>query len=257
MKYINKDNKSQFTLGIDYDGVVTRRGSSGLNEEKWLKRENNIFWRKLLNFVSMVYNAFCPINEEIVLLCQEVKELGGRNVIISSHTLTTNNYKESIAARNRVIRRLRRENIPFDKIVFVAGNKVEACKKENIDLMIEDNVDKVKALRYANIDTIAKITTKNDFLLEHDPDAIECITEALPIIHEIIAKKEVIHIANEKIRKPIEIDDLTLRKTKSLHETFPSLINDPIFLCDPNYALELGTANSMVKKLIPNNKDII
>lgn len=256
MKYINKDNECKLTLGIDYDGVITRRGSSGLNEEKWIKREHNIFWRKLLNFVSIVYNTFFPINEEIIEVCKEVRDIGGHIIIISSHTLTTSNYKESMAARNRVIRRLRRENIFFDKIVFVAGNKVDACKKENIDLMIEDNVDKVKALRTANIDTLAKITTKNDYLLEYDPDAITYLTEALPFIHDIIAKKEVIHTASEKINHPIESEGLTLTKTKLLHETFPPLINEPILLCDSNYTFELEVSKAAVKKLVPNNKDV-
>ncbi|MDD2207915.1 MAG: hypothetical protein PHG03_02430 [Bacilli bacterium] len=256
MKYINKDDESQFTLGIDYDGVITRRGSSGLNEEKWIKREHNIFWRKILNFVSIVYNAIFPINEEIIEVCKEVRDIEGHIVIISSHTLTTSNYKESVAARNRVRARLRRENIPFDKIVFVAGNKVDACKEENIDLMIEDNVDKVKALRCADIDTLAKITNKNNFLLEYDPDAINCLTEALPVIHEIIAKKQLIHIASERIEQSSKNNGLTLRKTKSLCENFPSLITEQIFQCEPNYAFELDTTEGMVIKLVPNNKDI-
>ncbi|MDD4187669.1 MAG: hypothetical protein PHX04_02765 [Bacilli bacterium] len=257
MKHLNNNDEHLFTLGMDYDGVITKRGSSGLNEEKWLKREKNILWRKLLNFVSIVYNRFTPINEDAVELCKEAKEEGGRILIISSHILTTSNYKESVAARNRVRRRLRKENIPFDDTVWVSGDKVDACIDNDIDLMIEDNVDKVKALRHNGISTLANKTSKNNISLEHDPDAIDRLIEALPFLHKIIAEKKLINEVVNKIMKPLEnnvsIKTFKPSKPKTLFDTFPVLINEPDFLYEHKYAFEMAGTNQMVKKLVLDN----
>ncbi|MDD2504916.1 MAG: hypothetical protein PHF21_01435 [Bacilli bacterium] len=189
---IDKD-KETFVVGFDYDGVITKRGSSGENEEKWLNREKNFIWRKFLNLVSSIYNKYFSLNKEIIELTKTLKSLGCSIVIISSHTLTTTNYKESKKTRARVKKRLIKNNILFDDIFFIAGNKVDICHEIGVNLMIEDNIDKVKALKDSGIKTIAKKTDKNYHLLTDDLHIVKNLLELINIIRKELDAHQIIN----------------------------------------------------------------
>lgn len=196
---INNNQNKPFVVGFDYDGVITNRGSSGHNEEKWIEREKKLFWRKILNLSSTIYNRFFPLNEEVIELTHQLKAMNCKIYVISSHTLTTNNYKESIKTRQRVIKRLMKKNILFDDVFFVAGDKVEICKILGVNLMNEDNIDKVIALRNAGIPTIAKRTTKNAHLLDNDPSTIDNLLDVLPVVIKEQNNRKLINKTNTVI----------------------------------------------------------
>ena len=253
---LDYENDSQFIVGFDYDGVITKRGSSGENEEKWLKREKNILWRKFLNMVSRIYNCFFPLNKEIIELTEQLKALKCKILVISSHTLTTTNYKESKQTRKRIENRLKRENIIYDDIYFVLGDKVEICQKLGVHLMVEDNVEKVKALRSANIPTIAKRTKKNIHLLENDPDAVNDLLEILSFVLKSMQNKKLLDNAT----KAINNSNKNLAKN---HKNKLEQNSNPIFasfsekLEEDNFfdneLLESVLGLPIQKKLVPQN----
>lgn len=229
---MNLDKNKEYVVGLDYDGVITKRGSSGENEEKWLKRENNFFWRKILNIVSTIYNKFFSLNEEVIELTRVLKILGIKIIIISSHTLTTTHYKESFQTRTRVKNRLLKYNILHDEIIFVEGDKVDICKELGVDLMIEDNLDKVSALRNAGIPSIAKKTDKNYQFLENEIDYVSNLLELIPIIIEEIYNETILKNITTKINK-FAIDhqynqDYLNEPTKQpIFATFTEQVDDP------------------------------
>lgn len=183
---LNRENiiAKEFVVGLDYDGVITKRGSSGLNEEKWKKREANVIWRKTLNFVSLIYNKCFSLNKEIIELTRILKEDDCKIIIITSHTLTTSNYKESIQTKNRVKKRLAKHNILYDDIIFIDGDKVDICKALGVNLMVEDNIMKVEALREAGINTLIKKTDKNEHQLDTKQDIVDNLLEVVNIVRK-------------------------------------------------------------------------
>lgn len=195
----NQDDDPQLVIVFDYDGVITKIGTSGLNEAKWLEREKSFFWRNLLNIISYFYNKFVPFDENIREVMQQLRENNCKIIIVSSHLLTTNNYPESEKTRNRIIERLNKENIVYDEIYFKSGNKVEICKELGAHLAIEDTTYKIKALRKNEIPTVARINKKNIRELINDPDAIYNSLEILPIVATLKENFELINRTNNII----------------------------------------------------------
>lgn len=180
----------EYVAAFDYDGVVTKRGSSKDNEEKWLKREENYIWRKLMSLISVIYNRIVSYNKEIIEVANNLRNKKCKIIIITSHILTTSDYKESSAARNRIISTLNRRNVPFDAVIFVKGDKVEVCLENNVILMVDDNVDKVKKQKNAGINAIPKITKQNKKTLKNNPLAIKTLTPIIQMVNEILQEKE-------------------------------------------------------------------
>ena len=260
---INNEEESQFLVGFDYDGVITKRGSSGENEEKWQEREKHFMWRKVLNLVSKVYNSFFPLNEGIIELTQLLRELGCKIVVISSHTLTTSNYKESEQTRTRVKNRLIKKDIAFDDIIFIKGDKVEVCQKLGVDLMSEDNVDKIKALRKGGIPTVSKKTDKNRHLLEHDPDAIEEVADMLPFVVEAMNNKELLSASRKALlnynnSSVKSYEKSAEHKPGALYETFSSSSEEELVpaevLFTSDSTIQIIPPISMKKLLLPQKK---
>ena len=73
----------------------------------------------------------------------KLKENGFEIYIITARFLTDKNTIEGEKMRNIVKNWLKQNNIHYDKIIFSPEDKLEICKKNNIDIMIEDKVENI------------------------------------------------------------------------------------------------------------------
>lgn len=156
-------------IGIDLDGVVIDSENTfrvyeeifaieELNQKKiydrqepkyqnrynWSKEEQNLFNKKYLlkgAEESSLKPGFLPIYSRI-------KELGYELVVITARGMFLEQMKDD------AIRLLEENNIFFDKYYWNVTNKLEICKKENIDIMIDDDYKIIEELSQNNIKTL-------------------------------------------------------------------------------------------------------
>jgi uncharacterized HAD superfamily protein len=72
-----------------------------------------------------------PISEDAKLVLEELKEQGHRIFIITKR-FSNKPYERSIKL-------LTKNKLPYDKLIINAGNKLQACKDNNIDLFIDNS----------------------------------------------------------------------------------------------------------------------
>lgn len=139
-------------IGIDLDGVVFdtetyfrayadlydfENNGGGLIDKSQGKVENRFSWnRELMN--GYLFNYVEPIEEEaplmplVKIVLKKLKDLGHRLIVISSRGIIDPNGMD--IARKR----FEKEGLEFDKILSGKETKLEFCKNENIDVMIDD-----------------------------------------------------------------------------------------------------------------------
>ncbi len=95
-----------------------------------------------------------------------LKEQNNQFIVITARGISIKEMKDD------AIRLLNENNIKFDKYYWNVEDKVEICKKENIDLMIDDDWRIIKKLAENNIktlyfrDTNLKRLKENDYITE-------------------------------------------------------------------------------------------
>lgn len=146
-KNVNKNNDKCYWVQDKY----------GWSEEEW-----SYFKEKYLIELTKE-SCIKPGAKEILdLLKQEGNEL----IIISARGI---NYLEMITL---VEEKIKEYNILFDKFYWRATDKLEICKNEKIDIMIDDNPDTCEKLSQNNIKTLyfrniyGKVLTENSYLRE-------------------------------------------------------------------------------------------
>lgn len=146
-KNVNKNNNKCYWVQDKY----------GWSEEEW-----SYFKEKYLIELTKE-SCIKPGAKEILdLLKQEGNEL----IIISARGI---NYLEMITL---VEEKIKEYNILFDKFYWRATDKLEICKNEKIDVMIDDNPDTCEKLSQNNIKTLyfrniyGKVLTENSYLRE-------------------------------------------------------------------------------------------
>mgnify|MGYP001106236423 CR=1 FL=1 len=150
-------------IGIDIDGVLTDIEQWQLDYGSKFYYENYVlgikkykgyetneifdvdiklddeFWNKYFREYSINVEARKFANEVI----DKLKENGFEIYIITARFLTDKNTIEGEKMRNIVKNWLKQNNIHYDKIIFSPEDKLEICKKNNIDIMIEDKVENI------------------------------------------------------------------------------------------------------------------
>lgn len=146
-KNVNKNNDKCYWVQDKY----------GWSEEEW-----SYFKEKYLIELTKE-SCIKPGAKEILdLLKQEGNEL----IIISARGI---NYLEMITL---VEEKIKEYNILFDKFYWRTTDKLEICKNEKIDIMIDDNPDTCEKLSQNNIKTLyfrniyGKVLTENSYLRE-------------------------------------------------------------------------------------------
>ncbi|MBE7076507.1 MAG: hypothetical protein E7374_01280 [Clostridiales bacterium] len=145
-------------IGIDFDGVLfdsesmyraysviynlkKYNGKDEIDSEE-LKFQDRYSWTNedCEYFLSKHTKDF----EQKAPLMPIAKEL--INILSKKHkifAITARNTKESIATTNK---RLKKEKIKFDKVIYGASSKLNICKELKIDIMIDDYSNTVETL---------------------------------------------------------------------------------------------------------------
>ena len=155
-------------IGIDIDGVLT-------NIERWQLDYGGKFFSKFNKSVvdrngyeikeifgvsddldNQFWNEFLyeyvtkePSRKFASEVIKKLKEDGNEIYIVTARYLTDRNTKEGQEMREIVVKWLEEQNIFYDKIVFTPDDKLETCKKNDIDVMIEDKAENINKISSA------------------------------------------------------------------------------------------------------------
>lgn len=154
------------TIGIDIDGVLTDLEQFQLDygsKYMWENFQKGIlhpekpeideifeindevyydFWKKYLLDYAKTYPARTYAGEVI----QKLKEEGNIIIIITARYSMTPDDPTGEEMHNIVKLWLKENKIPYDNIVFVTGDKLETCFKNNVDIMIEDSTKNIQSI---------------------------------------------------------------------------------------------------------------
>lgn len=107
----------------------------------WDKQTADDFYAK---YTAEVLNS-APLKAGAKYVLKQLKNMGHTLVCITLRGY----YRECEIEITE--KRLKEENIVFDKIIYNQHNKLEACKKEKVDVIIDDNHNTIKLLSENNI----------------------------------------------------------------------------------------------------------
>lgn len=156
-------------IGIDLDGVVidsettfrtyeemfdidTLKGNNLINIEepkfqsryKWSEEQEKEFIEKYFLKVSRESNLMSGF----MCIYKLLREQGHEFVVITARGGIVKEMKDD------AIRVLDENNIKFDKYYWEIEDKLEICKKENVDIMIDDDWRIIKKLSDNNVKTL-------------------------------------------------------------------------------------------------------
>lgn len=156
-------------IGIDLDGVVidsektlktyteifdidTLKGNNLINKEEpffqfrynWTKGQKEEFIKKYFLIASKESNLMSGF----IAVYNLLKKQGHEFVVITARGGFVKEMKDD------AIRLLKENKVEFDKYYWQVEDKLEICKKENIDIMIDDNYHIIKKLADNKIKTL-------------------------------------------------------------------------------------------------------
>ena len=160
-------------IGIDIDDTVTDTYETlvsllginyGMNIDKVLKQK--LSYKTLKNMFTD-YNDFAaknyktmativPLKKDAVDVLKKLKEDGHKLIFISAR-----NYEEYEDPYEISYEYLKRNGIPFDKLIVNAKDKSKQCILENIDVFLDDNTQNCKSVEHTGIRTFQFDTVLN------------------------------------------------------------------------------------------------
>lgn len=134
-------------IGIDIDGVITNIDFLGilgknkpiLDKESSNLKVNNFLIRKILYKGIAFYSKHSKLRSDAAKYINLLKDEGNRITIITKRRLAGEETKEGKNIRSLVEVFLIEQGIPYDKIVFSKGDKLDDCLKEKVTVMLEDS----------------------------------------------------------------------------------------------------------------------
>lgn len=141
-------------IGIDIDGVITNIDFLGilgkkkpiLDKESSNLKVNNFLIRKMLYKGIAFYSKHSKLRSDAAKYINLLKDDGNRITIITKRRFAGEETKEGKDIRSLVEVFLIEQGIPYDKIVFSKGDKLDACLKEKVTVMLEDSPRNSKAI---------------------------------------------------------------------------------------------------------------
>ena len=130
-----------------YDLYIVKNGLKDKKEMHvhkrygWEQKDADNFYEKYTALV--LENA--PIKPGAKFVINELKQMGHKVICITLRGY----YRE--CEKDITEKRLKESGIIFDKIYYNQKDKLEICKKEKVDLIIEDNPDNIRTLAENNI----------------------------------------------------------------------------------------------------------
>lgn len=126
----------------------------------WTQKEKNDFFHL---FYQQVLEE-CTIMPNADKVCQKLKQQGNELYFITARlTNITNCHTEEITRKT-----LTKNNIPYDKLILNAKNKLEVCQQEKIEMLIEDSYETCLELFEKGIKTILMTTKMNEKIETND-----------------------------------------------------------------------------------------
>lgn len=230
-------------IGVDVDGVLTnleeyqlKYGKKYFGEEKLVnpkayditdifgvsKEEREKFWTKYIWKYCLKDEPKINSSETI----RKLKEDGDKIYIITGRAHTTEENALGKIFRKMLISWLRKNDIPYEDIIFCdesksASDKFEACKKLNIDVMLEDKAE--------NIEEISKLCDVICFNAAYNEDykndkiyRVNTYEEAYENIKKIREKREFKLLTEEERSKlPKEEKIEYYKKLKEYYKNLP------------------------------------
>ena len=156
----------RMNIGVDIDDTITNTYETlltiismkyGLNHKKLIsmnlgydeieKSLNNYDLYKKDLFSVMAKSV--TLKENVVEILNKLRDEGNKIILI-----TARNYEEYGEPYKVSCEYLVKNNIPFDKLFVDVYDKGSLCKKENIDIFIDDNVRNCNSVKEVGIRTI-------------------------------------------------------------------------------------------------------
>ena len=141
-------------IGIDIDGVITNIDFLGilgkkkpiLDKESSNLKVNNFLIRKILYKGIAFYSKHSKLRSDAAKYINLLKDEGNRITIITKRRFAGEETKEGKNIRSLVEVFLIEQGIPYDKIVFSKGDKLDDCLREKVTIMLEDSPRNSKAI---------------------------------------------------------------------------------------------------------------
>lgn len=161
VKYANKYSRE--VLGRD--GIV---GNFGLIQNRYYL-EALYGWnaKEKYGFFDMYYKNVleeCEMIQDVDKVCQKLKKEKNLIYFITARMTNIKNCNSEEITKKTLVN----NNIPYDKLIFDASNKLDVCKKEGIDLLIEDSYETCKELLDNGIKSILVTTKMNERINSND-----------------------------------------------------------------------------------------
>lgn len=145
-------------IGIDIDNTIvdTRKSvfkykrKSKFKHNKgyylnWQKEEQKEFLDQYVEDIQM----HAEVKEYATEAIEELKAMGHEIIIIT--------YRDNLLSnetQKNTMQYLKEHHIYYDKIIFSAFNKGEICKKEKIDLLIDDSLENIESVSKEGIEVL-------------------------------------------------------------------------------------------------------
>ncbi len=177
------------TITETYETMVSMIGIAyGMNIDKILKTtpSYNMLKKTLTNFQDFASKNFttmatvAPLKKDVVKVLNKLKEDGHRIIIISAR-----NYDEYSDPYQVSYEYLKRNNVPFDKLIINAKDKSKQCILENVDVFIDDDTSNCRSVERTGIRTFQFSTVFNKSV--KSLDKVESWDDAYNKICEIYA----------------------------------------------------------------------
>lgn len=155
LKYADQYNKE--VLGKD-----EIKNSLGLIKNRYyLKAIYGWNDKEKFDFFNMYYKNVleeCKPMDYVSKVCNQFKEDGNEIYFITARL----NNIENCNTEEITKKTLQENNIPYDKLIINASDKIEAARKYNIDLFIEDSFETCSQLSEIGINNILMTTKMNE-----------------------------------------------------------------------------------------------
>ena len=138
----------------EYNKIMAQKYFKQTGKNFKIKYSNTSYIKKMYNWSTYEFNEFwtkmkaqflknIPVKKDARNVLKTLKKQGHK-IFIISRRFTNNPY-------NRSADWLHSNKIPYDELIVNAGMKVEACKRSNIDLFLDDDILTCDGLNRNNI----------------------------------------------------------------------------------------------------------
>ena len=191
--FITNKKEKNMNIGFDIDDTLTNGKfyAKKFYEEYKKISQRNLDEKKKTHFVIKAYLSInrkldealhnfkqqflkeMPISEDAKLVLEKLKQ-EGHTVFVITKRFSNKPYKRSIKL-------LKDNDLPYDKLIINAGNKLQACKNNNIDLFIDNSVSICDNLNKNGVNAYLITTYFNKHKKTISP-RVNSLTEFLEIV---------------------------------------------------------------------------